>query len=350
MSELNNKNDAHTSIRWKLLMGASVLALTAYVSASGMAKAEESDHPLIWIELGGQLAWNANGQENFLPPFAFTTPRPPFETTPPEKAEKQAPASWDGDAKVSFQPEDNNWVLSAQVRYGKSGRHDYLSQLTQHTYDSRAWAFQNITASSSQQHAIVDFQAGRDFGLGMGASSIVSLGIRFAQFNSRAHAFFDSRPQNFNYYFGAYTRFNANFDAKRSFSGVGPSLSWDGTAALAGNVSEGQIDIDWGSNAALLFGRQSVRGLHKTTTVVYPNAYPSPPVHNSVPLNRSKQVIVPNLGGFAGLSWRLPNAKVAVGYRADFFFGAMDGGIDAAKKENVDFYGPFASVSVGIGG
>jgi hypothetical protein len=28
----------------------------------------------------------------------------------------------------------------------------------------------------------------------------------------------------------------------------------------------------------------------------------------------------------------------------------MDGGIDTAKMENVGFYGPFASVSVEIGG
>jgi hypothetical protein len=37
-------------------------------------------------------------------------------------------------------------------------------------------------------------------------------------------------------------------------------------------------------------------------------------------------------------------------YRADFFFGAMDGGIDTAKKENVGFYGPFATISIGLGG
>lgn len=30
--------------------------------------------------------------------------------------------------------------------------------------------------------------------------------------------------------------------------------------------------------------------------------------------------------------------------------GVMDGGIDTAKSENVGFYGPFASVSAGIGG
>ena len=59
--------------------------------------------------------------------------------------------------------------------------------------------------------------------------------------------------------------------------------------------------------------------------------------------------MVPNIGGFAGISWRLPTAKVSIGYRADFFFNAIDGGIAARKSENRGFYGPFASISIGIG-
>jgi hypothetical protein len=350
MSELINKNDNRATIRWKLLTGASALALTAYVSAPSMARAEDVDRPLVWVELGGQLASNENGQEDFFPPFTLTMPRPPFEVVPPGRVERQAPTSWDEYAKLSFQPEGSNWVFSAGIRYGKNSRHEYLDQLTPHTYAYAHWAFQNITAENSEHHAILDFQAGRDFGVGTGVNSTLSLGVRFAQLNSMSHVFFESQPKNINFYAGTYTRFNATFDAKRGFSGVGPSLSWDGTAAMAGNTADGQIGIDWGINAALLFGRQKVRGLHRTTGVPYVRAYPSNIYHHSTPINRSKQVTVPNLGGFAGLSWRLPNAKVSVGYRADFFFGAMDGGIDTAKKENVGFYGPFASVSVGIGG
>jgi len=59
---------------------------------------------------------------------------------------------------------------------------------------------------------------------------------------------------------------------------------------------------------------------------------------------------VPNAGGTAGISVRYPNAKLTLGYRADFFFGAMDGGVDARKSETRGFYGPFATVSMGFGG
>ena len=68
------------------------------------------------------------------------------------------------------------------------------------------------------------------------------------------------------------------------------------------------------------------------------------------PSDRSRSVVVPNLGGFAGLSMNYPNAKVSFGYRADFFFGAMDTGIDARHSSNVGFHGPFATISIGLGG
>lgn len=65
---------------------------------------------------------------------------------------------------------------------------------------------------------------------------------------------------------------------------------------------------------------------------------------------RHKSVIVPNLGGFAGVSFKFRSAKVSLGYRGDFFFGAMDAGNDTRKIKNVGFYGPFATISVGIRG
>ncbi|HWA31303.1 MAG TPA: hypothetical protein VG867_09400, partial [Rhizomicrobium sp.] len=60
--------------------------------------------------------------------------------------------------------------------------------------------------------------------------------------------------------------------------------------------------------------------------------------------------VVPNLGGFAGVSMRYSNAKLSLGYRGDFFFGALDGGIDTAQRTTVGFYGPFATISLGLGG
>jgi hypothetical protein len=61
-------------------------------------------------------------------------------------------------------------------------------------------------------------------------------------------------------------------------------------------------------------------------------------------------VTVPNLGGYIGASMKYRNAKISFGYRADAFFGAMDGGQDVAKDYTRAFYGPFLNVTIGMGG
>jgi hypothetical protein len=61
-------------------------------------------------------------------------------------------------------------------------------------------------------------------------------------------------------------------------------------------------------------------------------------------------VVVPNLGGSVGVSYRWSAASVSFGYRADLFFNAIDGGIEAHRGENRGFFGPYASVRIGLGG
>jgi hypothetical protein len=127
---------------------------------------------------------------------------------------------------------------------------------------------------------------------------------------------------------------------------------------FACNSREGELNVDWGFNAAVLFGRQKAETHHQTTQRVHSamgfftqpglaTVYqrPDTPDHK-----RSHSATVPNIGGFAGISFKYPHVKVSFGYRADFFFGAVDGGIDTRQTEDRDFYGPFATVSIGLGG
>jgi len=110
------------------------------------------------------------------------------------------------------------------------------------------------------------------------------------------------------------------------------------------------VALDWGVNAAVLFGRQKAKTSHhstvsyvKGTAVQSVNAYP--PVNRT----RSRMVVIPNIGGFAALSYRFPNAKLSAGYRADFFFGARDSGFETRSTADVGFHGPFATISIGLG-
>jgi iron complex outermembrane receptor protein len=391
MSELINIRDNRTTIRWKLLAGVSALALTAYVSAGSAAHADDAGKPEVWIELGGQLSRLDDGQETFAPPLM--TVRPSM-FSPSQPFEKPPLYSIDETGKISFQPDGSDWILSASIRYGRSASkrnvHQQtfpISTVTRYSFSGyhftrhgppQAAKFADTNVTNSESHDILDFQAGKDVGLGMfggkEGSSVISVGIRFAQFASKSNIALKSDPDwHFVFRYGDYPSLGiyhlrfivnqpyhsnaASVSATRNFHGIGPSLSWNVSAPFVGNSKGGELTFDWGLNAAILFGRQKVKTHHQTTgrySTRSPTAYesrhstyqgPATPDHARV-----KTVIVPNVGGFAGLSFHVENFKVSAGYRADMFFSAMDGGIDTRKNENVGFYGPFASVSVGLGG
>src|SRR5580692_7772469 len=122
MSELMNARAGRNDFHWRLLATVSATALLALVCADSSARAAGDGEPPIWIELGGQFAQQETPQEAFLPPFALTTPRPAFAVISPEQVEKSSPWSGNGTAKISFEPSDTNWVLSAGILYGRSSR------------------------------------------------------------------------------------------------------------------------------------------------------------------------------------------------------------------------------------
>ena len=397
MGELMNTRENRTSFRWRLLATVSALALLGAIYDAGEAKAadDDGDHPTVWIELGGQLSQMDNGQETFAP--SVMSARPSMFSSS-QKFEKLPLYSIDETGKISFEPSGSDWVFSASVRYGHSVSKKDVNQQTypQPTYFhfarsgvhyrslepegvAKAARFADTRVQNGESHSILDFQAGKDVGLGMfggkDGSSVLGLGIRFAQFSNTSSIVLKSDPDWHRLYrtlnnpnYGItneklttaqpYHSNAAAIRAARSFHGVGPSISWNASAPFAGNSKGGEFIFDWGANAALLFGRQKAT-IHHQSTARYQNGHSVvgtiPPAallyqHSANPPARARSVIVPNLGGFAGLTLRIENFKMSAGYRADFFFGAMDGGIDTARKENIGFYGPFATVSVGLGG
>jgi len=357
MSELTNASGGTADLRGALLSTACSAALLAifYAGTPAMAGDGNADNPIVWVEVGGAFTQLNNSQEIYLPPFAQGTDRKVFITQSPLYPEKNAPISWDGNAKVSFEPEGTDWAFSAAIRYGRNTTDRVQDQRTRYktpTQGDLAYnAYQHVTAKTSESHMVLDFSAGKDVGLGKfgsAASSVFSLGVRYAQFNSRSNVDVSYQPTN---QYRHYRLFHASLTAARKFTGIGPSLSWDASAGLIGNPQAGSVALDWGLNGAVLFGRQQVNGHHHSSNAFHSNPitiYPGTPT--SAVQHRNKETIVPNVGGFAELSLRYPNAKLSIGYSADLFFGAIDGGIDARKIYNRGFYGPFASISIGVGG
>jgi iron complex outermembrane receptor protein len=277
-------------------------------------------------------------------------------------------------------------------------------------YPSRHVKFADGLAQQSERHTILDFLVGKDVGLGMfglDGTSILSGGIRVAQFVSKSNVNLNVIPdihyptapianhaQKYQFihnkmHFHDYVGTAAS---KESFHGLGPELAWNASTPVAGNDTDnGEITLDWGANVSVLFGRQKARGSHQTVANSYyvttaggggiafvgqafgtPNHRVIPQyfygdclhggiVHfqtlgickhttNAASHNRSRMVAIPNVGALFGLSYKYQNAKISFGYRADEFFGAMDGGIDTHKSENRGFNGPYATISFGLGG
>jgi len=382
MSELIQKNHTQAAMRWRLLTGVSVLVLVAHTMSAAQAR-EDADRPAVWIELGGQFDTLQDGVEPFAPPV--TADRPP-NFTPSQSFERQARHGFDETGAITLQPNGSHWVFRAAAQYGRSSTNKYNLEQTNPERGNLyfpslpnlglPWAqrFAETTAKTSEQRLVLDFTAGKDVGIGLFGSkstSVLSAGVRFAQFNSQANIALKSDP-DWQFYMttlAGYSiaigqKFHTNIvsmNAERSFRGAGPTLSWAASARLAGNSDDGEIIADWGLNGAILFGRQKSRARHQTTvlyfkkTSFYPLSYSAVPhTVSGYPVShhhtRSRSAVVPNIGAFAGLSFKYSNAKISLGYRADFFFGAMDGGIDGQKTYDRNFYGPYATVSIGLGG
>lgn len=378
MSELIQARQ--TDIRKKLLVSVSSLALAAYIGAGDAAQAEDAGRPTVWIELGGQMESLQGTSSPFIAPFMTVSPTPAPYQGDALIADQHAPSHAFGlDGKVVFQPENSDWKFSLGVRYGRSNTNRHFHhQSAAVTYTRAASglpprtlyaaAYADEKAKYSESHAILDFAVGKDVGLGMfgrDGSSTINVGVRFAQFSNRSTITANGRPEvnvvPYLYYGRlrpvlSFSDYQMSAHAARSFHGVGPSLSWEASAAILGNSNDGQLDLDWGINASLLFGRQNATTDHTTQATYHPpvqlvsyfntQLYAPRPHHST----RSRSLVVPNVGGFAGLSVKYPNVKVSFGYRADFFFGAVDAGIDTRQTKDLGFHGPFATISVGLGG
>jgi len=390
MSELIDLQQNRTIIRRQLLCAASAVALAACISKSSTAYAEDADRPTMWIELGGQLEFVQGTASPFTAPFMTAiSPTPaPYRDDIFEEGQKPPRSAFGLEGKVTFQPEESDWKFSAGVIYGRSQSNRHIHHQTDqpivtHTFylgypiyasyiahkHPSADTLADTTLSSKESHLIVDFQVGKDVGLGIfgeRGSSTVNVGVRFAQFQSRSSFAVNAIPSvsidpfdlTFKYALASnFHGYTMHAHAARTFHGVGPSLSWNASKGLAGNAEDGELALDWGINASLLFGRQKAKVDHNTHGYhIYSTASGKYQYYHHVVLppnnahsTRSHSVVVPNVGGFAGLSVKYPNAKVSLGYRADFFFGAVDAGIDVRRTRDLGFHGPFATISLGLG-
>ena len=367
-----------------LLAAASIVAL----SFAAAAQAAEGDHPTLWIELSGQADRLDFSPDRISAPFMSAhADSAVFQPVSPLAIQRPPRYAVGGGVKIEITPEDSDWVFSASLRYGRanSTRNAHKEKVLYeknflHTFNPTYYPsltrpvsdrdVGDLHSTARQSYTVLDFSAGKDVGLGLfgrHSASVLNVGVRYAQFSARSTADLWARPDvgiSYQYFplgtdFGIsvplphFHEFDAAGNAIRNFHGVGPSVAWSASVPLMGDPSRATLAVDFGINGALLFGRQKVQSAHHTSgkfvskTVGGYSGLVSP-YDNPHRRTQSRSVTVPNLGAFAGISYRFPSAKLSAGYRLDHFFGAMDGGLDRHRSMDIDFHGPFASVSVGL--
>jgi hypothetical protein len=366
MNELKNTNAGATSRNACLLATSSLLVLGLLTAK---ANAESSSTPTVWIELGGQLEHLNGGGPRIQTVFDPALSEAGLLT--PTSVQQSPHYSYGGELKVDVQPHGTKWSFEASVRYGRSNgaKHRYEQTSSPIPYIGREGYYNlpsqlltsDAQAKFAESHSILDFEAQRDVGLGLSQSNVkIGFGVRMAQFSSKesmkAYAFphhsitiptFLPLPHEH------YVRYVASAEMTQNFHGVGPAITLSGRTPI-GTISDGnEVIFDWGMNGSLLFGRQKRGGVQRThekivTFLPLRGKYLTSQITHD--LDRTRSVVVPNVGGTAAVTLDFSTARITLGYRADFFFGATGAGLNSSKTYDRNFYGPFATISIGLGG
>lgn len=274
-------------LRIALLAGASVVALAAAVPN---ADAADLSRPILkappvsaardtwtwWIEGG---AFRSDGDGVGAPAFK---------------------PNWGGEGAAGFdwQPTTSMHVIG-QFRYGTASR---TSPLQFTAISGPTTVHFSGPQDLREDHWLVDFGIGRDFGLGT-VQGVWTLGVRVADLRSELNvnatvlSTAGGAPVG-----GA----NALSQQRSTFVGAGPRLGVQGGIPLGG-----QWSIDWLAGAAVLFGERNV-----TLT--------SAGVTTPITGTTSDTTAIFNVDAQAGLSyWFSPTMKITASYRYDEYFRAL---------------------------
>lgn len=320
-------------LRIALLAGASVVALAAAAPSAGAADMNKpmpmkapatlpvaKDTWTWWIEGG---AFNtAGGDANLGAPGLGIKPH------------------WGPEGAVGFdwQPFAPMHVIG-QFRYGSASK----SQNFAFSAKSPGGTSAKVAGSQNlrDDHWLVDFGIGRDFGFG-NSHALWTLGVRFADLRSKlnANAAFTATtttpvPP------GVITTTNvakgtASTLQRSTFVGAGPRFGVQGDIPLGG-----QWSLDWLAGVSVLFGE---RNLQQNTTAVATvvSTTPGSPtttfnVATAIAQNSSDTRAVFNADAQIGLSyWFTPNTKVTASYRFDGYFKALKTFNTAGNVTNID--------------
>ena len=310
---------ATAAFRRRLLATASTVVL-ATTLAGAAARADDGDNSLnrFTFEMGGGLQFYNGGNVTWI--------------NDPNPVDIGPKNGWDITGKATFEPAQSPWIFTLAVQYGRSGRKN--ESISSRFSGESGSGYYLAKADHREDHIAVDFEVGQDVGLGMlgmNGSSVISGGLRYAHFEANTNVALAYYSVDGGVSTGAIRE-------HRTFSGVGPMISWDASTPFFN--SDGPLSFDWGIDGAVLFGTHSA-----SVDVSYSGVGYS--------AKRSKTVVVPAADAYAAISYHCDTcgAKASLGYRFDSYFNVLDGG-GLGGPHGVDriFHGPYLSVAFETGG
>ena len=330
--------------RARLFWQVSALALIAVGAGGRKAEAATATDGTITLDLQGQWAFASDGV-NDGPASQDSNFRDAISPV----------GGYNLSGEITYQPASSPWSFGVGVRYGRvSGHHAknhaFATTAVQHTpggYGLTHYTAQNLAISeSAQEHYTIDFEVGRDFGVGMfgPGTSTLGAGVRYAHFNStvtgsfRTNTKYTVRSPGGSIYPGyTHSKFKAGrFTQRRATDAVGPRLFVKTVSPITPNSA---FSIGAGAGVAFLFGRQTVHSTLHMTSGTYAN--PSK-------LTRTNSRGTPNVDGYLQLNWSPAHSgfSVGVGYKVDAYFTVMDGGFGGKKEIDNLEHGPYLDISV----
>jgi iron complex outermembrane receptor protein len=320
------------------------------------------------VELSGGLARMDADNTVFAPDFLSTFSGP---VAPPLSPQSQD-LDW-GDSrglKLTYALKDSPWSVALDARRIETNGQD--DALRQHQVPGGfvldaslpdlvvegAYNYISVSAADGETLTAADFTAGRDFEVGFlpGATSTLSVGVRYAKLESRSSVAIIGEPDNYVppelalFLPSTNHEYEGSLTTERGFEGVGPAVSWAVSQPLLKGDDWGQVNLDWAVGGAVLFGDQDMsqhderRGAYHVgpdTTVLFDTA---------TDRSRSKSTSVPVLALDLGLSYSVQRVKVSAGYRMERYFDVIDGGIEARRTYERTIDGPYFKIAIGFGG
>jgi outer membrane receptor protein involved in Fe transport len=334
------------------------------------------------VELGGQVQRLDGEYAPIRTPI--TGMRPGFDMAEAQNRD----FDWgDGrEVKLTYHPDGSPWKVAAGIRYGNTNNdlarshydaatkvcgvpptHSYAFLCTQPSSPYYSLITQgkqylsDSSAKSREEHQIVDFSIGRDFGLGLLDESSVSLGMRNAQFSSETEIAVLSKvdtyvPVGWLFLGTELERSRFHLLGEREFEGTGPVLTWEAGVPLLGGEETGRVKLDWSVTGGVLFGKQTTATTGDRVVTRYAAGYYTgevayPPVTTSLDVpKRTTDVEVPVIDLSLGLSYEVGRIKVGAGYRWERYSDVLDVGHTEHEDADRTMDGPYFKVSVGFGG